>query len=78
MDYVLNQHFENTTVDFDGKHYIGCSFLNCTIIISSLNFNYDRCTFTDSQFKISPKISWLQNVYSLLPSAKRGNTILHA
>ncbi|QAY67963.1 hypothetical protein [Paenibacillus protaetiae] len=78
MDYVLNQQFENTTVHFDGTHYIGCSFTNCTIVITSLNFNYDRCTFQGSTFKISPKISWLQNVYSLLPSAAKGNSILQA
>lgn len=78
MEYVQNQHFENERVEFDGRHFIGCSFINCTITISSLNFNYDRCTFTDSKFKISPKISWLQNVYSLLPSTNRGNSILQA
>ncbi|MFC4778761.1 hypothetical protein ACFO9Q_18355 [Paenibacillus sp. GCM10023252] len=78
MEYITNQHFENEEISFDGAHYIGCSFKNCTIHIHKLNFDYDRCTFTDTKFKLSPKIYWLQNIYSLLPNSLRGNTVLQA
>lgn len=78
MDYIVNQAFENEEVHFDGSHYIGCSFKNCTIHISTLNFNYDRCTFKGSKFKLSRKVFMLRNVYSLLPSGMSGQTILQA
>jgi hypothetical protein len=69
MEYILNKSFKDEEVYFDGSHYIGCSFTNCTIHISSLRFNYDRCTFSGSKFKLSRSLLLLQNVYSLLPSA---------
>lgn len=69
MDYIINKTFKNVDVYFDGSHYIGCSFIDCTIHITSLRFNYDRCTFSGSKFKLSPKMLMLKNVYSLLPSS---------
>ncbi|OBZ13148.1 MULTISPECIES: hypothetical protein [Bacillales] len=69
MEYILNKSFKDEEVYFDGSHYIGCSFTNCTIHISSLRFNYDRCTFSGSKFKLNRSLLLLQNVYSLLPSA---------
>lgn len=69
MEYILNKTFKDEEVYFDGSHYIGCSFTNCTIHISSLRFNYDRCTFSGSKFKLSRSLLLLQNVYSLLPSS---------
>jgi hypothetical protein len=78
MEYILNKQYTDTDVFFDGSHYIGCSFTNCTIHIQSLSFNYDRCTFAGSKFKLSPKVFMLQNVYSLLPSSISGNTVVQA
>lgn len=78
MEYIQNKQYKNVDVYFDGSHYIGCSFTNCTIHISSLRFNYDRCTFMGSKFKLSPKVLLLQNVYSLLPSSITGNNIVQA
>ncbi|WP_152970593.1 hypothetical protein [Bacillus sp. FJAT-28004] len=72
MEYIINKTFNNVDVYFDDSHYIGCSFTNCTIHISSLRFNYDRCTFSGSKFKLSSKVLMLQNVYSLLPSSITG------
>ncbi|WP_169084938.1 hypothetical protein [Paenibacillus sp. PL91] len=69
MEYILNKTFKDEEVYFDGSHYIGCSFTNCTNHISSLRFNYDRCTFSGSKFKLSRSLLLLQNVYSLLPSS---------
>lgn len=74
MEYITNKAYRNEDVYFDGSHYIGCSFTNCTIHIQSLRFNYDRCTFPGSSFKLSPNLSMLQNVYSLLPAALTSQT----
>ncbi|MCA0754800.1 hypothetical protein KP806_07030 [Paenibacillus sp. N4] len=69
MEYILNKAYRNEEVNFDNNHYIGCSFTNCTIHISSLNFNYDRCTFKGTKFKLSRELFMLRKVYSLLPSS---------
>ncbi|WP_138753117.1 hypothetical protein [Paenibacillus sinopodophylli] len=74
MEYIINQTYHNKPIYLDGAHYIGCSFINCTIHIQSLRFNYDRCTFAGSTFKLSPNLSMLQNVYSLLPSSFTSQT----
>lgn len=78
MEYIMNKAYKNEDVYFDGSHYIGCSFTDCTIHIESLLFNYDRCTFSGSKFKLSPKLLMLQNVYSLLPSSFIRNTGIQA
>lgn len=78
MEYIQNKQFKNEDVYFDNTHYIGCSFTNCTIHISSLHFNYDRCTFKGSKFKLSRKVFMLQNVYSLLPSNLSGKVVMQA
>ncbi|OMF27187.1 hypothetical protein BK133_19735 [Paenibacillus sp. FSL H8-0548] len=78
MEYILNKQYKDEEVYFDGSHYIGCSFTNCTIHIQSLSFNYDRCTFAGSKFKLSPKLLILQNVYSLLPSSMSGSNVVQA
>ncbi len=78
MEYILNQTFENEDIYMDDKHYIGCSFRNCTIHITSLNFNYDRCTFKGSKFKLSSKVFMLRHVYSLLPSSLTAHSVVQA
>ncbi|ANY67244.1 hypothetical protein ABEW34_15060 [Paenibacillus algorifonticola] len=75
MEYIINKRFDGEHICFDGNHYIGCTFNNCTITISSLHFNYDRCTFKGSSFKLSPRVFHLQNVYSLLPSSMNGKNV---
>lgn len=56
MEYIINKRFDGEEILLDGNHYIGCTFNNCTITISSLHFNYDRCTFKGSSFKLSPSV----------------------
>ncbi|SFF18690.1 hypothetical protein SAMN04487969_11718 [Paenibacillus algorifonticola] len=75
MEYIINKRFDGEEIKFDGNHYIGCTFNNCIITISSLHFNYDRCTFKGSSFKLSPSMFYLQNVYSLLPSSTNGKRV---
>ncbi|WP_424766882.1 hypothetical protein [Paenibacillus sp. sgz302251] len=76
MEYVLNKAFNNEVVYLDNKHFIGCSFTDCTIHITSLQFNYDRCTFKGSKFKLARKVFMLQNVYSLLPSSMKSHIVM--
>lgn len=53
MRFVMNQVFENETIQFDGFHYIGCSFLDCTVLITSMEFGFDRCSFSGTTFHVA-------------------------
>ncbi|WP_274650732.1 hypothetical protein [Paenibacillus humicola] len=56
MNVVMNEEFLNETVVFEGNHYIGCSFTDCTILITSPDFDFDRCTFIGSSFQVDPNL----------------------
>jgi hypothetical protein len=67
MKRITSQNFENEEVEFDGRHFISCSFTNCSIIISSLNFDFDRCSFIGTVVHVNPELSIFKN---LLPIAQ--------
>jgi hypothetical protein len=57
MELIMNQEYFNETVIFDGFHFVGCSFVNCRIIITSPQFDFDRCSFIGSNFFVDPGLS---------------------
>lgn len=57
MNRISNEHFKNETITFDGFSFIGCTFTNCVIIISTMDFNFERCSFFESALHVNPKLS---------------------
>jgi len=56
MHTISNEHFTNETIAFDGFSFIGCTFSNCVIIITTLDFNFERCSFYESSLHVNPKL----------------------
>ncbi|MGO4699153.1 hypothetical protein AB4Z50_33365 [Paenibacillus sp. 2TAB26] len=56
MHTISNEQFTNETIAFDGFSFIGCTFSNCVIIITTLDFNFERCSFYDSSLHVNPKL----------------------
>ncbi|WP_270170045.1 hypothetical protein [Paenibacillus sp. SYP-B4298] len=66
MNLVIHQLFRNEDILFEGSHFIGCTFIHCTVRVHSLNFDYDRCTFEDCVFHIAPEVPYSQLLRPLL------------
>jgi len=56
MELIANQHFENETIGFDGFQFVECTFTDCLIIITSLDFGFDRCSFYNTSFHVLPDL----------------------
>ncbi|MCQ6560021.1 hypothetical protein [Paenibacillus mendelii] len=69
MQRVMDQVFENETIVFDGFHFIGCSFINCILIITSGTFDFDRCSYRGSTFYVDPSLSIFDVKQSLYEDA---------
>jgi hypothetical protein len=52
----MNQTFTNKTVVFDGSRFVGCSFMNCVIVITSSHFDFDKCSFYGAKVLVNPSI----------------------
>ncbi|WP_169081473.1 hypothetical protein [Paenibacillus sp. PL91] len=57
MNTIANEHFKDETIVFDGFSFIGCTFTNCVIIITTLEFNFERCSFYESSLHVNPNLS---------------------
>ena len=42
--------FKNERVVFDGKRYVGCKFVRCTLVYSGGDWSWDKCSFDDCSF----------------------------
>ncbi|MFC3345502.1 hypothetical protein [Paenibacillus abyssi] len=60
MELIINESFENETITFDGFNFVGCTFKNCIVIITSMDFDFERCTFTGTTFHVNPHIPIFQ------------------
>jgi hypothetical protein len=67
MELIMNQEYHNETIIFDGFHFVGCSFVNCTIIVTSPDFDFDRCSFIGSHFHVDPELSVFEQPQQSLP-----------
>lgn len=56
METIVNEHFIDETIKFDGFTFIGCSFTNCVIIITSLQFHFESCSFYGSALHVNPSL----------------------
>ncbi|EXX89514.1 hypothetical protein BG53_13065 [Paenibacillus darwinianus] len=68
MELIMNQKFENETIVFDGYNFIGCTFKNCIIFVTSTDFEFDRCSFFDTNFYADPSLPIFQISHRLSQS----------
>ncbi|RXZ80795.1 hypothetical protein EBB07_17635 [Paenibacillaceae bacterium] len=62
METIFYQKFVNETISFDGFHFIGCTFVNCIIIVETSNFHFDRCSFIESAFHVAQGLTVFQSM----------------
>lgn len=53
---IMNEHFENETICFDGFAFKDCMFTNCVILITCMNFEFVNCSFVGSTLHIEPSL----------------------
>ncbi|CAM4408248.1 Pentapeptide repeat-containing protein [Paenibacillus alkaliterrae] len=68
MNTIANEHFKNETIVFDGFSFIGCTFTNCVIIITTLDFNFHSCSFFESNLHVNPELSIFEISHKLSQS----------
>jgi hypothetical protein len=68
MNTISNEHFSNETIVFDGFSFIGCTFTNCVIIITTLDFNFSGCSFFESNLHVKPELSIFEISHKLSQS----------
>lgn len=74
MNTISNEHFSNETIAFDGFSFIGCTFTNCVIIITTLDFNFQGCTFYESALHVNPNLSIFEISHKLSQSTYDSET----
>ncbi|MGO4544673.1 hypothetical protein AB4Z29_07740 [Paenibacillus sp. 2TAB23] len=74
MNTISNEHFQNETIAFDGFSFIGCTFTNCVIIITTLNFNFEHCSFFESSLHVNPNLSIFSISHKLSQSTYDSDT----
>jgi len=56
LNLITNENFENETICFDGFAFVNCSFTNCVILITCLDFEFKSCSFYNSTLHIDPSL----------------------
>ncbi|MFC4776096.1 hypothetical protein ACFO9Q_04865 [Paenibacillus sp. GCM10023252] len=74
MEFIMNQSFENETIRFDGYSFISCTFTNCVIIITTLDFGFEQCTFYGSSLHVNPELPVFQISHRLSQSSYDSDT----
>lgn len=74
MKIIANEHFKDETIHFDGFHFVGCTFTNCIIIIATLNFNFEHCSFYESALHVNPKLPIFEVSHRLSQSSYDSET----
>ncbi len=74
MITISNEHFQNETITFDGFSFIGCTFTDCVILITTLNFNFERCSFFHSSLHVNPALSIFEISHKLSQSTYDNGT----
>ncbi|RCW42324.1 hypothetical protein DFP97_11747 [Paenibacillus prosopidis] len=74
MKTISNEVFTNETITFDGFSFIGCTFKNCVILITTLDFNFERCSFFESILHVNPKLPIFEISHRLSQSSYDSDT----
>lgn len=69
MKLIMNESFHNETIAFDGFSFKNCTFTNCVIIITTLDFHFENCTFYGSTLHVSPDLPVFEVSHRLSQSA---------
>lgn len=69
MKLIMNENFTNETISFDGFTFKNCSFTNCVIIIATLNFHFEGCSFYSSALHVNPELPIFEVSHRLSQSA---------
>ena len=56
LSLIMNEHFENETICFDGFAFKNCIFSNCVILITCMDFEFVNCSFFGSTLHIEPSL----------------------
>ncbi|MDQ6418021.1 hypothetical protein RB620_01095 [Paenibacillus sp. LHD-117] len=56
MKLIMNQQFTNETITFDGFTFKNCCFTNCIIMITTLDFHFEGCSFYGSTLHVNPDL----------------------
>ncbi|MEK3881265.1 hypothetical protein [Paenibacillus sp. PL2-23] len=56
MKLIMNESFDNETIAFDGFSFKNCTFTNCVIIITTLQFHFENCSFYGSTLHVHPEL----------------------
>ncbi|MCU6708138.1 hypothetical protein M6D81_05385 [Paenibacillus sp. J5C_2022] len=56
MKLIMNECFNNETINFDGFSFKNCVFTNCVLIITTLDFNFEGCSFYGSTLHVNPHL----------------------
>jgi len=56
LSLIMNEHFQNETICFDGFAFKNCIFTDCVILITCMDFEFKNCTFFGSTLHIEPSL----------------------
>lgn len=74
MKTIANENFKDETIQFDGFNFVSCTFTNCIIIISTLEFNFQQCSFFESTLHVNPKLPIFEISHRLSQSSYDSDT----
>lgn len=74
MELIFNEHFDNETIGFNGFRFVNCTFTNCIIIITSLDFDFERCSFYGSALHVDPYLPVFEISHRLSQSTYDNDT----
>lgn len=74
MELIANEHFENETIGFDGFSFMNCTFTNCVILITTLDFHFENCSFYGSVLHIDPSLPIFEVSHRLSQSSYDSGT----
>ncbi|MHA7963277.1 hypothetical protein ACX93W_03955 [Paenibacillus sp. CAU 1782] len=75
MKMISNQCFTNETIFFDGFCFTNCSFTDCVIIITSLQFHFEGCCFYRSSLHVHPELPVFEVSHRLSQSSYDSDTL---
>lgn len=74
MKLIMNEHFSNETITFDGFSFQNCCFTDCVIIITSLDFHFEGCSFYGSILHVDERLPVFEISHRLSQSTYDGDT----
>lgn len=53
-----NQTFANQTVYISGQGFIGCTFVDCTLVLRETVYHLERCSFVRCNWHVDRVLMW--------------------